>query len=318
MKCFITGGAGFIGSNVADRLLFDGHEVRVYDNLTTGNRRFLSTAEKNKNFSFVQGDLLDKDLLKSSMEGMDIVFHFAANADIRHGLEHPYKDLEQNTLATFNVLEAMRSLEIKRIVFSSTGAVYGEAEVIPTPENAPFPIQTSLYGASKVACEGMIASYAEGYGFMAHIFRFVSILGDRYTHGHVFDFCKKLRKDPSTLPVLGDGTQKKSYLCIDDCVNAILCALDKVDDKINIFNLGVDNYCQVSDSAKWVSDEMGLEPEIVYSGGRQGWVGDNPFTYLATEKIRSLGWKSQYSIEESVRKTVRWLMDNEWVFDVRE
>ena len=213
MKYFVTGGAGFIGSNMVDRLLSEPeNEVVAYDNFSTGRREFLEDALKNDRFTLVEGDTLDLDTLTQAMAGADFVFHFAANADVRMGCEHPKKDLEQNTIATFNVLEAMRANGIKRIGFSSTGSVYGEAEVIPTPEDAPFPIQTSLYGASKLACEGLLAAYAEGFGYTAYIFRFVSILGERYTHGHVFDFCKRLKDDPKHLHILGDGHQKKSYL----------------------------------------------------------------------------------------------------------
>src|SRR4051794_38528638 len=218
MQAFVTGAAGFIASNLVDRLLADGHTVVGFDNLSTGFERFLEPARASQLFRFVQGDLLDTSALNAAARGADMVFHLAANADVRFGTEHPRKDLEQNTIATFNVLEAMRANAIKRIAFSSTGSVYGEAKVIPTPEDAPFPLQTSLYGASKLAGEGLIAAYGEGYGFEGCIFRFVSILGERYSHGHVFDFYKSLRDDPTKLRVLGNGKQRKSYLYIGDCV----------------------------------------------------------------------------------------------------
>src|SRR5262245_6660143 len=192
MRAFVTGGAGFIGSSLVDRLLADGHQVVAYDNFSTGQREFLSLAVANPRFTLIEADLLDTRTLSASLRDVEVVFHLAASADVRFGTEHPRKDLEQNTIATFNVLEAMRANGVKRIAFSSTGSVYGEAAVIPTPETCPFPIQTSLYGASKAAGEGMIAAYCEGFGFQAWIFRFVSILGERYTHGHVFDFYKKL------------------------------------------------------------------------------------------------------------------------------
>jgi UDP-glucose 4-epimerase len=198
MKCFVTGGAGFIGSNLVDRLLVDNHEVTVYDNFSTGFSHFLKPMSR-KNLTVVEGDLLNDFNLLRAIEGHDIVFHFAANADVRFGLNHPGRDLEQNTIATFNVLEAMRKKNISKIVFSSTGAIYGEPEIIPTPENAPFPIQTSLYGASKLACEGLIEAYCEGYNMQSWIFRFVSIVGERYTHGHVFDFYKQLVAHPKFL-----------------------------------------------------------------------------------------------------------------------
>jgi len=249
---------------------------------------------------------------------MRVCFPFAANADVRMGCEHPSKDLQQNTIATFNVLEAMRANEIKRIGFSSTGSVYGEAEVIPTPEDAPFPIQTSLYGASKLAGEGLLAAYAEGFGYTAYIFRFVSILGERYTHGHVFDFCKKLKDDPTKLYVLGNGHQRKSYLYVKDCMEAILTVIRNSTEKVNIYNLGTDEYCEVNDSIGWISSELNVKPELSYAGGERGWIGDNPFIYLDTKKIRSLGWTPKATIEDGVRKTVEYLQSNPWVFEARD
>ncbi len=321
IKYFLTGGAGFIGSNVVDRLLEEGNVVKVYDNLSTGNIKFLDKANQYKDsgrFEFIQGDLLNEQLLTSQMCGYDFVFHFAANADIRFGLQHPRKDLEQNTIATFNVLEGMRKNNIKKIAFPSTGPVYGESDVIPTPENVAMPVQTSLYGASKLACEGMIEAYCEGFNFTAYIYRFVSILGERYTHGHVYDFVKQLLSDDGNLYILGDGTQKKSYLYIQDCIDAIMMSIEKSKEKVNIYNLGVDDYCEVNDSAHWISSEMKVEPQFSYSGGKRGWIGDNPFIYLDTNKIQSLGWKPKFSIEDGVRATVRYLLENQWVINDRE
>ena len=318
MKYFVTGGAGFIGSNMVDRLLSEPeNEVIAYDNFSTGRREFLEDVLKNDRFTLIEGDTLDLDKLTQTMKGCSFVFHFAANADVHMGCEHPRKDLEQNTIATYNVLEAMRANDIKRIGFSSTGSVYGEAEVIPTPENAPFPIQTSLYGASKLACEGLLAAYAEGFGFTAYIFRFVSILGERYTHGHVFDFCKKLKDDPTHLHILGDGHQKKSYLYVRDCIEAILTVVRNTKEKVNIYNLGTDEYVEVNDSVRFICGKLDVKPEFTYAGGERGWVGDNPFIYLDTKKVRSLGWNPQYSIEEGIKLTVDYLKDNEWVFEVR-
>ena len=195
----VTGCAGFIGSNVVDRLLLQGHKVIGIDNFSTGQHQFLKNALEHSNFCLHKADLLDLENLKKIFIGANAVFHFAANADVRFGTEQPRKDLEQNTIATYNVLEAMRANSIKKIIFSSTGSVYGEALVVPTPEDGPFPIQTSLYGASKAAGEGLISAYCEGFGFQSWIFRFVSILGERYTHGHVFDFYQKLKADPMRL-----------------------------------------------------------------------------------------------------------------------
>ena len=308
--CFVTGAAGFIGSNLVDDLLAVGYQVTGYDNFSTGLERFLSQALENPRFTLKRGDLLDEDRLKQAMAGCDFVFHLAANADIRYGLERPRRDLEQNTLATFNVLEAARHNGIKGLAFSSTGSVYGEPEVFPTPEDAPFPIQTSLYAASKVAGEGLIQAYAEGFGIKAWIFRFVSILGERYTHGHVFDFYKALQADPTKLRVLGNGLQKKSYLYVKDCVTAMRLAIEKSNDKVNIFNLGHESYCQVNDSIGWICESLGVRPELNYTGGERGWVGDSPFILLDTTRIRALGWSPSLDIRQGVLKTLDYLRKN--------
>ena len=318
MRILIAGCAGFIGSSVVDRILSLGQQVVGIDNFSTGQRRFLSSALKSDKFRLVEADLLDEAAMKSAFAGCDVVYHFAANADVRFGTDHPRRDLEQNTIATYNVLEAMRANGIKKIAFSSTGSVYGEALVVPTPEDGPFPVQTSLYGASKAAGEGLISAYCEGFGFQACIFRFVSILGERYTHGHVFDFYQKLKSDPSRLPVLGNGKQRKSYLYVQDCIDAMLLAMDKAPAKVNIFNLGVDGYCEVNDSIGWICEELGVQPKMEYSGGDRGWIGDNPFIFLDTKRIQSLGWKPKFGIREGVIKTVQYLRDNEWVFEARD
>jgi UDP-glucose 4-epimerase len=317
MKYFITGCAGFIGSSLVDRLLSDGLHVVGYDNFSTGRDEFVATALQNKNFALIRGDVLDLPALTEAMRGADFVFHLAANADVRFGTEHPRKDLEQNTIATYNVLEAMRANNVKRIAFSSTGSVYGEAKVIPTPEDAPFPVQTSLYGASKLAGEGLIAAYCEGFGFTGYIFRFVSILGERYSHGHVFDFYQKLLRTPEELHILGDGHQRKSYLYVQDCIDAILFAVDKSQEKVNIYNLGTDEYCEVNDSIGWISEHLGLNPEKKYSGGERGWIGDNPFIFLDTTKIRSLGWKPKLTIHQGIIRTLEYLQANQWLLEQR-
>ena len=314
----VTGCAGFIGSNLVDRLLSCGHRVIGVDNFSTGQRKFLNSALSHSNFKLFEIDLLDLDKLKQAFAGGETVFHLAANADVRFGTDHPRRDLEQNTIATYNVLEAMRANAIQKIAFSSTGSVYGESPVVPTPEDGPFPVQTSLYGASKAAGEGLISAYCEGFGFQSCIFRFVSILGERYTHGHVFDFYHKLKQDPTRLPVLGNGKQRKSYLYVQDCIDAMLLAMDKSKEKVNIYNLGVDGYCEVNDSIGWISAELGVSPKLEYSGGDRGWIGDNPFIFLDTKKIQSLGWKPKFSIREGVIKTVEYLRANEWVFEARE
>lgn len=312
MICVVTGAAGFIGSNLTDRLLAFGHRVVGLDNFTTGRKQFLQEALKNKNFTFNKVDLYDFNSLSEYFVGSDIVFHLSANADVRFGIERTRVDLEQNTIVTHNILETMRRVGVNKIVFSSTGSVYGEAAEIPTSETSPFPIQTSLYGASKLACEGLVSAYSEAFQMNNWIFRFVSILGERYTHGHIYDFYKQLKTKPSLLKILGNGSQKKSYLYIDDCVDALLMT---VDGKLanGVFNLGVDQYCSVVESVNWICEELKLNPKLVFSGGKRGWVGDNPFIYLDTSKIRSFGWCPNYSIEESVKKTVRYLKANEWV-----
>lgn len=321
-KILVTGAAGFIGSHIVDRLLSEGHSVIGYDNFSTGQREFLAEAAKNPKFELVEGDVLDPQTLKKAAQGCEAIFHLAANADVRFGLNHPNKDLEQNTFATFQVLEAMRANGIKRIVFSSTGSVYGEAEVIPTPENAPFPVQTSLYGASKVAGESLISAYCKGYGFSGLIFRFVSFLGERYTHGHVFDFYKKLSHNPERLEILGDGRGRKSYVYIQDGIDAIVGLYKNpqyAKPGCEIFNLGTEEECDVLDSARWISEELKLRPEIIPLGkpGENGWIGDNRRIFLDTKKIQSTGWKPKKTIEESVKLTLRWIQQNKWILEKR-
>ncbi len=316
-KILVTGAAGFIGSNLVDRLLADGHEVVGFDNLSTGRQRFLEQALANPRFCLVRGDTLDPAALAAAAQGCGFVFHLAANADVRFGLEHPANDLHQNTIATFNVLEAARHAGVRGIAFSSTGSVYGEPQVHPTPEDAPFPVQTSLYGASKLAGEGLLQAYAEGFGLRAFIFRLVRILGERYTHGHVFDFYQKLKADPARLAILGDGQQRKSYLYVGDCVEAILTVIAKAEGKVCIYNLGTDEWCRVDDSVGWICGALKLQPAREYSGGARGWVGDSPFIYLDTRKLRALGWAPRLSIREGVLKTLAWLEANAWVAERR-
>ncbi len=325
MHYFVTGAAGFIGSNLVDRLLQAGHFVIGYDNFSTGQERFLEQAHASPNFSLVRGDTLDLPSLTAAMRGTEFVFHLAANADVRFGTQHPRRDLEQNTIATYNVLEAMRANGIRRIAFSSTGSVYGEAQVIPTPEDAPFPIQTSLYGASKLAGEGLIQAYCEGYGFQGYIFRFVSILGERYSHGHVFDFYRGLLQNPAELSILGNGLQRKSYLYVQDCMDAIFFVIEKAQAKsapeqsrrINIYNLGTDEYCQVNDSIGWITGHLGLSPGLKYAGGERGWIGDNPFIFLDTAKVRALGWKPKLTIQQGIIRTLEYLQANQWLLEQR-
>ena len=319
---FITGCAGFVGSSLVDRLLADGFSVVGWDNFSTGQREFLVEATKHPNFRLIEGDNLDLPALTKAMAGCDTVFHLAANADVRFGLDHPERDLQQNTIATFNVLEAMRANGVKRIAFASTGSVYGEAPVIPTPEDAPFPIQTSLYAVSKLSGEGFIEAYCEGFGMEGYIFRFVSILGERYTHGHVLDFYKQLREHPDHLRVLGDGTQRKSYLYVNDCLDAILHVMGKetaraAKHRVEIYNLGTPEFCQVTQSIGWICGHLGLKPRLDFTGGARGWVGDNPFIFLETKKVQATGWKPKLTIQQSIIRTLAWITANPWILERR-
>jgi UDP-glucose 4-epimerase len=309
----ITGGGGFIGSTLADRLSERGAEVVIVDDFSTGRREFVAGLLDRPGTRLVEGDVLDGPMLEQAFAGCDWVFHLQANADVRHGLDHPMRDLEQNTVATATVLEAMRAVGVSRIAFSSTGSVYGEPEIFPTPEDAPFPIQTSLYAASKLAGEGMIGAYAHGYGFSGLIFRFVSILGERYTHGHVFDFYRALRSDPTRLRVLGDGRQEKSYLYVGDCVEAILTAVDVHHDdagEARVYNLGTDETIVLDNSIGLITEHLGVSPQIEHTGGRRGWAGDSPLIHLDCARIRALGWSPTLTIPQAVARTLDWFDAN--------
>lgn len=318
-RVLITGGAGFIGSTLADRLSDAGTEVVIYDNLSRGRREFVAGALERAAIELVEGDVLDGDRLRRSLEGCDTVFHLAANADVRRGFDRPTIDLEQNTVATSVVLEAMRAADVRRIAFSSTGSVYGEPGVFPTPETCPFPVQTSLYGASKLAGEALVQAYAHGYGFTGIVFRFVSILGERYTHGHVFDFLRSLRDDPSRLRVLGDGRQEKSYLYVGDCVSAMTLATDRrlEPGTLLVYNLGTDETIVVDDSISIITERLGVAPELEYTGGARGWLGDSPLIHLDCTRIRALGWQPTLSIADGIRRTVDWLQQNPWALEER-
>jgi UDP-glucose 4-epimerase len=313
----VTGGCGFIGSHLVERLLAEGHEVVIVDNLSTGRLEFAERALAHPQARLIRADVKELDPLVDAFAGCEEVYHLAANADVRHGPEHPRRDLDENTIATFNVLEAMRRCGAARIAFSSTGSVYGEATVIPTPEDAPFPIQTSLYGASKLAGEGLISAYVHAYGFTARIFRFVSILGERYSHGHVFDFYQHLLNDPTRLRVLGNGKQRKSYLYVEDCIDAIRLAMQLDQPGVAIFNLGQNEYCEVNDSIGWMTSHLGLSPTLNYTGGDRGWIGDNPFIYLDCSRIRALGWAPKLSIKQGVIRTLEYLEQNQWLLQSR-
>jgi len=315
-KFFITGGAGFIGSHFCDTALEQGHQVMAYDDLSTGQKVFLKAALENKNFSLEIGDIRDLDQIQSAMNKFkpDWVVHFAANADVRLGLERPRRDLDYNTIGTWNVVEATRNSGCKNILFSSTGSAYGEPTVFPTPENCPFPEQTSLYGASKMAGEGILSAYAHGYQLNAVVFRFVSILGPRYTHGHIFDFIKRLKQNPKKLDVLGNGKQFKSYLHISDLMKGLWTVIKSQPKSFQVFNIGHDDALTVDTSISYIVRELGVQPSLNYSGGERGWVGDSPRIQLDCTKLKKLGWKADNSLEKGVTDTVHYLLKNDFLF----
>jgi UDP-glucose 4-epimerase len=304
-RVVVTGGAGFIGSHVVDALVELGLRVRVIDDLSTGFVQFLNPAAE-----LCQASLLDYARISSLFSGVDLVFHLAANADVRRGLQHPRKDVEQNLLATHNVLEAMREHGVSRIAFSSTGAVYGDAALLPTPEDAPFPVQTSLYGASKLAAEGLLSAYAHGYGFRASIFRFVSMLGPRYTHGHVFDFWRQLRRDPTKLTVLGDGKQQKSYLHVADGVRAMLLGVARQQELVSVLNIGHQQWLSVTESIAIICRHLAVTPALCFTGGERGWVGDAPKILLDTSRLLALGWAPSVTLSAAIVETLQFLEAN--------
>ena len=313
-KILVTGCAGFIGSHLCEKLISLGYYVIGIDNLSTGKKKFIENLIGNKKFKFKKLDLLNEKKLYRYFKDVKLVFHLAANADVKNGFLHPKKDLEQNTIVTYNVLESMRKQSVKRIIFASTGSIYGEPKKFPTKENYDFPIQTSLYGSSKLACEGLIQAYSSGFGFKSIIFRFVSIMGSRYTHGHLFDFYKQLIKNKSKLKVLGNGLQKKSYLNVFDCIDAMLIAMHRKIKSVQIYNLGTDRFITVKHSIKILLKILNLKPKIYYKGGKRGWIGDSPKIYLDTSKIRKTGWKTKKTIEESIIETIEYFKKNKWLF----
>ncbi len=321
MKYFVTGGAGFIGSHIVDKLMEKSGEVNeviVYDNFSTGQELFIQQHLNHPNFRLIKGDILDLPLLTKSMQGSDFVFHLTANADVRGGINNTDIDFQQNIVGTKNVLEAMRVNGIKKIAFSSSAVVYGEPKIFPTPENCEL-IQTSLYGASKLAGEALIQAYCEYYGIRCWIFRFVSWIGERYTHGVVFDFIRKLQKNPKELEILGNGEQKKSYLYVKDGVEGIFFAINHFNEKVNIFNLGHKEFMSVTNVAKIILQEMRMnETKFCFTGGERGWIGDSPFVHLDISKLEMKGWAPKTSIEEGIRRTARYLLDNSPVLKTRK
>jgi UDP-glucose 4-epimerase len=260
----------------------------------------------------VEGDVRDTRRLGAALAGHDLVFHLAANADVRHGTEHPRRDVEQNTLATLSVLEAMRGSDVRRIAFASSGSVYGEPERFPTPEDSPFPLQTSLYGAAKLAGEGLLGAYCSGFGFQGWVFRLASVLGERYGHGHVVDFVRGLHADPRRIEVLGDGRQRKSYVYVHDAVEAMLLAVARAAAPMNVFNVAREDCCSVDDSLGWICDRLGVAPERRYTGGPRGWPGDSPTIHLDVGRLQALGWRPRVGLREAVLRTVDYLQANPW------
>ena len=307
----VTGCSGFIGSHLVEFLIKKNKFVIGLDNLSSGNKKFMENIDK-KNFKFYKVDLYKKKIDKY-FKNISEIYHLSANADVRYGIKHRDRDLKQNTIVTHKILEQCVKNNIKKLIFSSTGSVYGEAKEIPTKEDCSFPIQTSLYGASKLSAESLISAYSEAYDLKCYIFRFVSILGSRYSHGHVYDFLDQLLKNPNNLNVLGNGNQKKSYLHVSDCIRAIWASLNSFNKNVNIINLGTDEYITVKQSIKIICNKLKINPKLIFGGGNKGWVGDNPFIFLDTKKIRSIGWKPKYTIKLAVEDTVNYIINNKWI-----
>jgi UDP-glucose 4-epimerase len=309
MKCVVTGGAGFIGSHLTDALLAAGNEVTVVDNLSSGRREFLAPHEGDGRFRFVEADLSRDGFVCEDFKGAAMVYHLAANPDVRSGMTDTGTPLRQNVIATFNVLESMRKYDVGRIAFTSTSTVYGEAQVVPTPEDYGPLLPISLYGASKLSCEALVSSFGHTFGMQSWIYRFANIIGSRGTHGVIFGFIRKLRENPAKLTILGDGRQSKSYLHISDCVDAMQFVVADSRDPVNVYNIGSEDRFDVTGIARVVAEEMGLKAVAYeYTGGDRGWKGDVPFMTLSIEKLKELGWKPAHNSEESVRLCVKELL----------
>ena len=308
MKALVTGGAGFIGSHLIDALLSKGYEVSCIDNFSSGKREFI---EHNlERIELYEGDLLRQQDISKAIDGCDVVFHLAANPDVRIGAINTRTHVDNGILATYNLLEEMRKKSINKIIFTSSSTVYGEASIIPTPENYGPLIPISLYGAAKLAAEALISSYCHTFDMEAIIYRFANVVGPRSTHGVIYDFIKKLRKNPQELEILGDGKQRKSYLYVDDCIDAMLFGMDKAKEKVEIFNIGSEDWVEVKEIADIVSEEMGLKPEYRFTGGidGRGWKGDVKFMRLDISKLKNMGWKPKHSSREAIRLTAKWLI----------
>lgn len=311
MKAFVTGGAGFIGSHLVDKLLSRGDYVTSFDNLSSGKEEFFKNHLKNVKFKFVESDLLDLESLTKEIKDHDAIFHIAANPFVRLGEKQTRLDLEQGAIATYNILEAMRINKIKKIAFSSSSVVYAETPDIKIPETYGPTLPISLYGAGKLAAEGLISAFCGTFGFQAWIFRFANVVGTRGTHGVIVDFIDKLKKNPKELEILGDGKQRKPYLHVSDIVNGIIFGFENSNDQLNLFNIGCDSNTTVTRIAELVVEEMGLtDVEFKYTGGVRGWAGDVPRFQLDISKIKKLGWKESYSSDEAVRKAIKEILNN--------
>jgi len=300
MKVLVTGGAGFIGSNLVDRLISDGHDVIVVDNLSNGKKEFVNPKAK-----FLFGDLKNKQFCNHNIKNVHCVFHLAADVDVRLGVKLPNVDFEENVIGTDNVLEAMRMNGVNKIVFTSSSVVYGNALKMPTPEEYGPLVPISLYGASKLSDEALISGYCHTFGIQAWIFRFANVIGKRQTHGVIVDFMEKLKKNSKKLEILGNGEQTKSYVYIEDCINAILHGFYNSNDKVNIFNLGSDDFVNVKQIADLVSAELNLKPAYKFTGGEIGWVGDVSHMQLDSAKLKNLGWRCHNNSWQAIVKTLK-------------
>ena len=299
-KILVTGGAGFIGSNMVELLIRD-NDVIVLDNLSNVDERYVNKFRDNEKFRFIRGDINDLPGM-ADLDDVDVVIHLAANSDVKNGSDEPAIDFRNNVEGTFSLLQYMRKRDVGEILFASSSTVYGEASQIPTPEDYGPYLPISSYGASKMSCEGFITAYSHYYGIRGRIFRFANIVGKNSTHGVIYDFIRKLQKTPKTLEILGDGTQRKSYLHVEDCVRAMIYVHEK-SPKTDIFNLGNPQTTSVTKIADIVVSAMGL-PDVKYNytGGidGRGWRGDVKIAQLGVEKLFSTGWKNRYNSDESV------------------
>ncbi len=310
MQIFVTGGAGFIGSHLVDKLIQKGNTVTVYDNLSSGDKQFIKQHFENKNFRFIKADLLDLKKLKKEIKNHDVVFHIAANPHVRLGEKQTDLDLKQGIVATYNILEAMKLNDIKKIVFSSSSVVYGETPQMSLSETYGPTLPISFYGAGKLGAEGLISAFCGTFDFQAWVYRFANIVGTRGTHGVIVDFINKLRKNPTELEILGDGKQQKPYLHVSDCVDAIIFGFEKSNEPLNLFNISCDTTTTVTRIAEILTEEMEFKNvKFKYTGGKRGWKGDIPHFQLDANKINKLGWKAKYNSDEAIRKSIKELLN---------